>query len=123
MAYLARWRMLLAADRLVHGDGIGRIARDLGYGFESAFGVAFRRIMEISPGQYPPLRYSSRSLILLERAVAPLSQGEGVVRVETSITTFRSPFNTFILVGPHDQCRAQLWPILFDRSCTSRHRF
>jgi AraC-like DNA-binding protein len=38
----------------VHGDGIGRIARDLGYGSVSAFGVAFRRIMEISPGQYPP---------------------------------------------------------------------
>lgn len=52
MAYLTRWRMLLAADRLLKGDTIARIAIDLGYGSESAFGAAFRRIIGASPGNY-----------------------------------------------------------------------
>jgi AraC-like DNA-binding protein len=52
IAYLARWRMLLASDRLSHGIPIATIARDLGYGSESAFGAAFRRIMGRSPGRH-----------------------------------------------------------------------
>jgi len=53
MEYLARWRMLLAADRLKNsGDGLSAIAQSLGYESESAFGKAFRRVMGCSPRQY-----------------------------------------------------------------------
>ncbi len=53
MEYLARWRMLLAADRLKNStDGLSAIAQSLGYESESAFGKAFRRIMGCSPRQY-----------------------------------------------------------------------
>ncbi|USI71454.1 AraC family transcriptional regulator [Sphingomonas morindae] len=51
IAYVARWRMLLAAERLAAGAPIARLARELGYGSESAFGVAFRRICGGSPGR------------------------------------------------------------------------
>jgi AraC-like DNA-binding protein len=53
MEYLARWRMLLAADRLKNSsEGLATIARSLGYDSESAFGKAFRRVMGCSPRQY-----------------------------------------------------------------------
>jgi AraC-like DNA-binding protein len=53
MEYLARWRMLLAADRLKNSsDGLSAIAQSLGYESESAFGKAFRRVMGYSPRQY-----------------------------------------------------------------------
>jgi AraC-like DNA-binding protein len=53
MEYLARWRMLLAADRLKNSsDGLSSIAQSLGYESESAFGKAFRRVMGCSPRQY-----------------------------------------------------------------------
>jgi AraC-like DNA-binding protein len=50
ISYLGRWRMLLAADRLGQGASIGVVARELGYGSESAFGAAFRRITGVPPG-------------------------------------------------------------------------
>jgi AraC-like DNA-binding protein len=53
MEYLARWRMLLAGDRLKNSDdSISVIALSLGYESESAFGKAFRRVMGCSPRQY-----------------------------------------------------------------------
>jgi AraC-like DNA-binding protein len=53
MEYLARWRMLLAADRLKNSsDGLSAIALSLGYESDSAFGKAFRRVMGCSPRQY-----------------------------------------------------------------------
>jgi AraC-like DNA-binding protein len=53
MEYLARWRLLLAADRLKNSsDGLSVIAQSLGYVSESAFGKAFRRVMGCSPRQY-----------------------------------------------------------------------
>jgi AraC-like DNA-binding protein len=53
MEYLVRWRMTLAADKLVHsGDPISVIALSLGYESESAFGKAFKRVMGCSPRQY-----------------------------------------------------------------------
>jgi AraC-like DNA-binding protein len=53
MEYLARWRMLLAADRLANsGDPVGIIALSLGYESESAFSTAFKRVMGSSPRQY-----------------------------------------------------------------------
>jgi AraC-like DNA-binding protein len=53
MEYLTRWRMLLAGDRLKNSDdSISAIASSLGYESESAFGKAFRRVMDCSPRQY-----------------------------------------------------------------------
>ena len=51
--YLVRWRMLLAADRLVgSSDPVGSIASQLGYESDSAFVFAFRREMGCTPRQY-----------------------------------------------------------------------
>jgi AraC-like DNA-binding protein len=53
MEYLIRWRMVLAADKLVNtSDGVSAIALSLGYESESAFGFAFKREMGCSPRQY-----------------------------------------------------------------------
>jgi AraC-like DNA-binding protein len=53
MEYLARWRMMLAGERLKQpGDSICAIASSLGYESESAFGKAFRRVMGCSPRQH-----------------------------------------------------------------------
>ena len=53
MEYLARWRMLLAGDRLAHSaDPIAVIAVSLGYESESAFSTAFKRVMGCSPRRY-----------------------------------------------------------------------
>jgi AraC-like DNA-binding protein len=53
MDYLARWRMLLAADRLTRsGDSIATLSQALGYDSESAFSTAFKRVMGSSPRRY-----------------------------------------------------------------------
>jgi AraC-like DNA-binding protein len=53
IAYLTRWRMMLAAGKLVHGgDTLARIAGSLGYESEHAFNTAFKRVMGISPRRY-----------------------------------------------------------------------
>ena len=53
MEYLARWRMMLAGERLKQpGESISAIATSLGYDSESAFGKAFRRVMGCSPRQH-----------------------------------------------------------------------
>lgn len=50
MAYLARWRMLLAAERLADGgEPVVAIALSLGYASESAFSTAFRRAIGRAP--------------------------------------------------------------------------
>ena len=53
MEYLTRWRMMLAADRLMESrDPVSAIALSLGYESESAFSTAFKREMGCSPRQY-----------------------------------------------------------------------
>jgi AraC-like DNA-binding protein len=53
MEYVARWRMLLAADKLeTSRDSVSTIALSLGYESESAFSTAFKRVMGCSPRQY-----------------------------------------------------------------------
>ena len=52
-AYLTRWRMDLAAQRLRDTDDtVGVIARSLGYTSEYAFNRAFTRARRIPPGRY-----------------------------------------------------------------------
>lgn len=53
MAYLTRWRMALACERLAHAsDPVSAIALSLGYESESAFSTAFKREMGCSPRQW-----------------------------------------------------------------------
>jgi AraC-like DNA-binding protein len=53
LAYLARWRMHLAARRLKNSDDtIETIARDVGYTSEFAFSRAFARHLGKPPGRY-----------------------------------------------------------------------
>jgi len=55
MEYLARWRMLLAGDKLTSSNApVSEIAQSIGYQSESAFSAAFRRVMGCSPRQYRP---------------------------------------------------------------------
>lgn len=50
MAYVTRWRMLLACERLaVKGATISGVAKSLGYESDSAFGAAFKRTVGLSP--------------------------------------------------------------------------
>jgi AraC-like DNA-binding protein len=52
-SYLARWRMLVARDRLIkQGRSVYAIAAELGYASESAFSTAFKRIVGCPPGSY-----------------------------------------------------------------------
>ena len=53
ISYLARWRMMLATDRLTAGrESLGTIATALGYKSENAFNTAFRRVIGCSPRRY-----------------------------------------------------------------------
>jgi AraC-like DNA-binding protein len=53
LAYLTRWRMHLAAERLKHTpDAVGTIAHDVGYTSEYAFNRAFSRHRGQPPGRY-----------------------------------------------------------------------
>lgn len=50
IAYLTRWRMLLAAERLrTGGEKLAEIAHSLGYESENAFSTAFKRVMGCTP--------------------------------------------------------------------------
>jgi AraC-like DNA-binding protein len=53
MDYLTRWRMQIARDLLgEHDSGIGAVAQAVGYGSESAFSVAFTKVVNLRPGAY-----------------------------------------------------------------------
>ncbi len=53
LAYLSRWRMQLAAQRLKHtSETVETIARDVGYTSEYAFNRAFARHRGQPPGRY-----------------------------------------------------------------------
>ena len=51
--YVIGWRIQLAAERLRNGrDPIAKIAVDVGYDSEAAFGRAFKRVTGLSPGRW-----------------------------------------------------------------------
>lgn len=51
--YATRWRMQVAATRLLDSvDSVATVAASLGYLSDAAFGVAFRRVHGQSPGRY-----------------------------------------------------------------------
>jgi AraC-like DNA-binding protein len=52
MAYVTRWRMHVALDRLQSGDAtVAQLAGTLGYRSEAAFSRAFKRVVGTSPGK------------------------------------------------------------------------
>lgn len=62
IAYAARWRMQVAARRLMEGrSSATAVAQDLGFLSDSAFGAAFRRVHGVSPGRYRAQRASMAS--------------------------------------------------------------
>jgi AraC-like DNA-binding protein len=62
LAYLTQWRMLLAQRALrIEGTPISVLTSRLGYGSESAFSHAFKRVTGLSPA-----RYRDRSTAFLE---------------------------------------------------------
>jgi len=53
MQYLAKWRMQLAAERLrATNEGLSQIAERVGYGSESAFSRAFKRLVGVAPAVF-----------------------------------------------------------------------
>lgn len=53
VAYLTRWRMLLAAERLETSPArLAEVARAVGYDSENAFSAAFKRVMGCAPGRF-----------------------------------------------------------------------
>ncbi|MGN6479097.1 AraC family transcriptional regulator [Luteibacter sp.] len=56
LTYLTEWRMRLACQALQRGSvPVATLARDLGYGSESAFSHAFKRVVGVSPARYAPV--------------------------------------------------------------------
>jgi AraC-like DNA-binding protein len=59
MAYLAAWRLALAADRLLEpGASVTAVARQVGYGSPFTFSTAFKRTYGTSPRSYRDARRS-----------------------------------------------------------------
>ena len=53
MAFLAGWRLALAADLLREPDAtVGAVARQVGYGSPFALSTAFKRVRGVSPQQF-----------------------------------------------------------------------
>ena len=66
MAYLARWRLKLAADALLSSNAnVGEIAAEVGYASEAAFNRVFKRQFGCPPAQFRRsrnMRYKQSSL-------------------------------------------------------------
>jgi AraC-like DNA-binding protein len=61
MQYLQKWRLQIAASRLLDGGGgIAAIAADVGYESEAAFSRAFKRVIGESPADWRDSRTASR---------------------------------------------------------------
>jgi AraC-like DNA-binding protein len=53
MAYLAAWRLALAADLLREPDAtVGAVAKRVGYGSSFALSAAFKRVRGVSPREH-----------------------------------------------------------------------
>ena len=51
--YLTQWRMQVACNMLKSGDKrIADVASSVGYGSESAFSLAFKKVVKCRPGAY-----------------------------------------------------------------------
>jgi AraC-like DNA-binding protein len=62
MQYLTRWRIQIAANRLVHsGDKVATIAAEVGYDSDAAFSRAFKKETGLAPGAWRDGRRAPRS--------------------------------------------------------------
>jgi len=62
MAYLARWRLKLAAEMLVSSNAnVGEIAAEVGYASEAAFNRVFKREFGCPPAQFRRFRDAQRN--------------------------------------------------------------
>lgn len=67
MEYLTQWRMQLACELLQGGDKrIAEVASSVGYESESAFSVAFTRVVQCRPGHY-----RRRGAVAIETTATP----------------------------------------------------
>lgn len=72
MHYVARWRMLLACEKLEQSnEPVSAIATSLGYESESAFSTAFKRLIGCSPRQYGRASKEKRGASLSRSPVFP----------------------------------------------------
>jgi AraC-like DNA-binding protein len=61
MQYLLKWRLQIAASRLLSGNaGVAAIAADVGYESEAAFSRAFKRVIGQSPADWRNARTAAR---------------------------------------------------------------
>ena len=58
--YLQKWRLQMAASRLIEGGTIADIAADIGYESEAAFSRAFKRVIGASPADWRNSRTVAR---------------------------------------------------------------
>jgi AraC-like DNA-binding protein len=58
--YLQKWRLQMAASRLIEGGTIADIAADIGYESEAAFSRAFKRVIGASPADWRNSRNAAR---------------------------------------------------------------
>ena len=62
LAYLARWRLQLAARLLqTTRQSVLQVATQVGYEFEASFNRAFKREFSVAPGQFRKALFASRS--------------------------------------------------------------
>ncbi|RAS59124.1 AraC family transcriptional regulator [Vibrio diazotrophicus] len=52
LTYLTQWRMYLAKRELMSGASVAEAAASVGYSSDSAFSIAFKRVMSIAPAHY-----------------------------------------------------------------------
>jgi AraC-like DNA-binding protein len=52
LAYVARWRMTVAAGLLARGERIAKVAHQVGYDNAFAFAKAFKRVRGVAPGRH-----------------------------------------------------------------------
>ncbi|MBT0768259.1 AraC family transcriptional regulator [Kineosporia sp. J2-2] len=74
LAYLTRVRMLTAQRLLLHtGRSVSDVAAEVGYGSDSAFSTAFRRVVGVSPRNF---RDEHRTITKVVRQIAHQRPGE-----------------------------------------------
>jgi AraC-like DNA-binding protein len=67
MAYLARWRMVLARRELERGGRVKQVARRIGYGSAAAFSRAYQRTFGEPPVALRPRRTGQRGSAIMAR--------------------------------------------------------
>lgn len=79
--YATRWRMQLAARRLLDGNlSVSSVAEELGFLSDSAFGASFRRVHGVSPGRYRVAHNGKNALFSDHNAAEPQAAARAASR-------------------------------------------